>query len=138
MSTNDKLMINGVISQVLIEERTHQGLQAHSALAAMTSSVKLKLKGKGKDKSKIKCYKCKEVGHMKDKCPQKASGKGKASSDGKEDKEKSGDKGNLTAKVAQVQEVREQSLQLFMAQKGPVMSPTEWVVDLGSWNHQNQ
>ncbi|KIK25390.1 hypothetical protein PISMIDRAFT_9609 [Pisolithus microcarpus 441] len=104
----------------------------------MTSSAKSKSKGKGKDKSKIKCYKCKEVRHTKEKCPQKASGKGKALSDGKEDKEKSGDKGNLTAKVAQVQEVGEQSLQLFMAQKGPVTSPTEWVVDSGSWNHQNQ
>jgi hypothetical protein len=65
MSTEDKLLPDSVISQILIEEKSRKN-PAQTALLAHRG------KGQGKDqkgdKSKKKCSYCKKKGHVKEEC----------------------------------------------------------------------
>ena len=65
MSTEDKLLPDSVIAQVLIEEKSHKNPTAQTALLAHGGKGKGKDKG---DKGKKKCAYCKKKGHVKDKC----------------------------------------------------------------------
>ena len=71
MATDDKLMMDAVINQVLIEERLRKVSLAHLALTAKTVG-RSKQKGKGKvnkeDKGKKLCTYCSKSGHTKDEC----------------------------------------------------------------------
>ncbi|KAI6124007.1 hypothetical protein EDD16DRAFT_1703982 [Pisolithus croceorrhizus] len=90
MSSNDKLSIDSMISQVLIEEKSQQlASSGQSALVACTSGhSKSNMKD---DKRKLKCGYCKKKGHSKDECQKKKANEA-GSNLTSEHKGKSGDK----------------------------------------------
>ena len=71
MAANNKLTMDAVINQVLIEEKSRKVSLAHSALTAKMAGQS-KQKGKEKvnkeDKEKKSCTYCSKSGHTKDKC----------------------------------------------------------------------
>ena len=71
MAANDRLTMDAVINQVLIEEKSRKVSSTHSALAAKMMG-RSKQKGKGKvskeDKEKKSCIYCSKSGHTKDEC----------------------------------------------------------------------
>ena len=71
MATNNKLTMDAVINQVLIEEKSRKVSLAHSALTAKMAG-RSKQKGKEKvnkeDKGKKSCTYCSKSGHTEDKC----------------------------------------------------------------------
>lgn len=134
MSTNDKLTVDCVISQVLVKERSKKLSCGQTALAAKTGE-----KGKGKavdKKKKGKCHYCKIPGHFKRDCRKKKADEGAKNTQTGEkdkDKEKPKDKNELSAKLVQVTSTDvTEHLELFMAHTGGKPSMHEWVVDSGA------
>ena len=71
MAANDKLTMDAVINQVLIEEKSRKVSSTHSTLAAKTTG-RSKQKGRGKvskeEKGKRSCTYCSKSGHTEDEC----------------------------------------------------------------------
>ena len=67
MFTEDKLLPDSVISQILIEEKSQKN-PAQMALVAHRGKGKGKEKSKKDNKSKKKCSYCKKKGHLKEEC----------------------------------------------------------------------
>ena len=134
MSTEDKLLPDSVISQILIEEKSRKN-PAQTALLAHGG------KGKGKDqkgdKLKKKCSYCKKKGHIKEECRRLKAAENKdqkpSTSNGSEKEKKDGD---LTAKVAVMGEPssNSESLRLFVANALTEWSGllTKWIIDSGA------
>ena len=137
MSTEDKLLPDSVVAQILIEEKS----QKNPAQTALLAHGK---RGKGKeskdqkgDKAKKKCTYCKKKGHMKDECRRlkpDENKEGKPSTSSSSEKEKK-DK-ELTAKVAVMTESssNSESLRLFVANALTERSglTTKWIIDSGA------
>jgi Reverse transcriptase (RNA-dependent DNA polymerase)/gag-polypeptide of LTR copia-type/GAG-pre-integrase domain len=135
MSTEDKLLPDSVISQILIEEKSRKN-PAQTALLAHGG------KGKGKDqkgdKSKKKCSYCKKKGHVKEECRRLKSAENKdqkPSASNSSEKEKKD--GELTAKVAVMMgepSSNSESLCLFVANALTERSGllTKWIIDSGA------
>jgi len=137
MSTSDKLSINTVIAQVLVEEKSRQTSNGQSALVAKGPNKSKNKDSKSKDpKSKKtnqkKCSYCKRTGHDKKECwKRKAEEADKSKAAG--EKEKPKEKTDLSAKVAHMSSDQESPLQLFVVwetQKG--VHASNWIVDLGA------
>ena len=129
MSTEDKLLPDSIISQILIEEKSRKN-PAQTALLAHG--------GKGKDqrgdKSKEKCSYCKKKGHVKEECRRLKSTENKPSTSNSSEKEKKD--GDLTAKVAIMGEPssNSESLCLFvtnaLAERSGLLM--KWIIDSGA------
>ena len=137
MSTSDKLSIDTVIAQVLVEEKSRQTSNGQSALVAKGPNKSKNKDSKSKDpKSKKtnqkKCSYCKRTGHDEKECwKRKAEEADKSKAAG--EKEKPKEKTDLSAKVAHMSSDQESPLQLFVAretQKG--VHTSNWIVDSGA------
>ncbi|OJA09494.1 hypothetical protein AZE42_10049 [Rhizopogon vesiculosus] len=119
MSTSNKITIDSVISQVLVEEKSQWSAESQSALVAKTSDKKRETsESKDKKKRPGNCNYCKKPGHWEHKCQKKQAekGKGKDNSmykDGDRDKPKP----ELVVKVAQIVKEDAPALQLFIVQQ---------------------
>ena len=134
MSSEDKLSPDTVVAQVLIEEKSRKNSTAQTALVAQTGR-----KGKGpakdgKDGNKLKkCSYCKKKGHIKDECRKLKAHLESKPSDSKSAEKKEGD---LTAKVASVDDKMDQpeTVRLFIAEalakRKTLLS--HWIVDSGA------
>ena len=114
MSTEDKILPDSVIAQVLIEEKSCKNTTAQTALLAHSGKGKGKEQEKG-DKEKKKCSYCKKKGHIRDECRHLKAAKNKEHKMSTSEKEKKD--GELTAKVATIPEqpAESESLHLFIA-----------------------
>ena len=116
MSSEDKLSPDTVVAQVLIEEKSRNNSTVQTALIAHMGR-KGKGSGKdGKDGNKLKkCSYCKKKGHVKDECRKLKAHLESKPSDSKSTKKK---EGNLTAKVASVNDKMDQpkTVRLFVAE----------------------
>lgn len=70
MSSNDKLSIDSVISQVLVEEKSQQLASGGQSALVVRTSGHSKSNTKD-DKRKLKCGYCKKKGHSEDECRKK-------------------------------------------------------------------
>jgi hypothetical protein len=130
MSTSDKLSIDSVISQVLIEEKSRKASSSQSALFAKGPGQQ-KAKSESKDKKKQKkCNYCSKLYHVEKDCRKK---KADEAAKGGADKEKPKEpKADLSAKVAHTSQ-DQSPIQLFAAyaqEKG--INPSHWIVDSGA------
>ena len=144
MSTVNKLAIDTVVSQILVEEQSCKATQS----ALLDRGPTLKSKGKPKEKSKEKSAtkdkkgrkKCEHCGNLHGgKCWKKAAENAKntgsrSSSTEKDKGKKSKEKTDLTARVANISLPDMTSLQLFIAHQplASSRSPFNWIVDSGT------
>jgi hypothetical protein len=133
MSTEDKILPDSVIAQVLIEEKSRKNATAQMALLAHSGKGKGKEREKG-DKDK-KCAYCKRKGHIRDECRRlKAAENKETKTSNTSEKEKKD--GELTAKVATIAEqpAESESLHLFVAnaltQQASLL--IKWIIDSGA------
>jgi hypothetical protein len=132
MSTEDKLLPDAVIAQVLIEEKSRKN-PAHMALLAHGGKGKGKRDQKG-DKERKKCSYCKMKGHIRDECRRLKAAENKEQKTSTSEKEKKD--GELTAKVATIAEqpAETESLHLFVAnaltQRLSLL--VKWIIDSGA------
>lgn len=132
MSSNDKLSIDSVISQVLVEEKSQQlASGGQSALVARTSGHS---KSNTKDdKRKLKCGYCKKKGHSEDECRKKKADEAGSNST-PDHKGKSGDKekDEHSANLALISSVHNAPLRLFVAQTHSHIPHMHWILDSGA------
>lgn len=130
MSSSDKLSIDTVIAQVLVEEKSRQTSNGQSVLFAKGPNQKTKSKQKDK-KKKEKCTYCSIPGHEEKDCRKKKKAVEEATkSSGTTDKPK--DKPDLSAKVARVSLDNTSPIQLFMVHEPGSQSASNWIVDSGA------
>ena len=133
MSTEDKLLPDSVIAQVLIEEKSRKNPTAQTALIAHGGKGKGKDKG---DKGKKKCAYCKKKGHVKDECRRLKAAENKEQKPSSSNSEKEKKDGELTAKAATIAEqpAESESLRLFVANALTERSNllVKWIIDSGA------
>ena len=128
MAANDKLMMDAVRNQVLIEEKLRKISSAHSALTAKTAE-RSKQKGKGKvnkeDKGKKSCTYCSKSSHTEDECwAKRATERMKEKDDASKEET---DEKKLVARVVTMGSTHLPPLRLFMAWH--VSAPTQRVAN---------
>ncbi|KIN98729.1 hypothetical protein M404DRAFT_31056 [Pisolithus tinctorius Marx 270] len=127
MLSDEKLTLDSVISQVLIEEKSCCTSSAQTALVTKTPNTK----GKRNDKKKKKaCGYCKKTNHVEDDCyKKKADEAAKSPSQAEKDKPK---EDKLVAKVTHIPPAEDSALRLFMATDNGENLHTCWVIDSGA------
>ena len=133
MFTSDKIMIEGMISQILVEEKSRRTSEIQSALVTKAPAPeKSKNTSKTEKRKPGNCNYCKKAGHWEKECWKKKADKAKTEN---KDEEKSNKlKTELSAKVAAiVSEEDELALRLFVAckQKWKTNS-VKWIVNSGA------
>ena len=128
MAADDKLTMDAVINQVLIEEKLRNMSSTHSALAAKTAG-RSKQTGKGKvnkeEKEKKSCTYCLKSGHTEDECwAKRAAERTKEKDDALKEET---DEKELAARVATMGSTHLPPLHLFMARH--VSAPTQRAVN---------
>ena len=130
MAAADRLTMDAVINQVLIEEKSRKVSSTHSALAAKTTG-RSKQKGKGKvskeDKEKKLCTYCSKSGHTEDECWAKRAAKRSKEKDNASKEQ--ADERELAAHVTTTGSTHLSPLCLFMARHTSVPVQRDWVVD---------
>jgi hypothetical protein len=133
MSTSDKLSIDTVIAQVLVEEKSQLTSNSQSALVARGSNNESKHKDK---KKKEKCTYCSYSGHKEEDCRKK---KKDADEDAKSSADSTNGKPHHSAKVARFTHNRSESpIQLFLACRAArehgkeVPTSSNWIIDSGA------
>ncbi|KIK12904.1 hypothetical protein PISMIDRAFT_18377 [Pisolithus microcarpus 441] len=130
MSTDDKLSVDAVISQVLIEEKSQKATTGQSALTEKMSGQQRKAKD---EKRKLKCTYCKKTGHIEEDCRRKkADEAAKTTASDEKNKANEKDKGELNAKVAHMSSDNTTYLQLFLANTLDMALDKHWIVDSGA------
>jgi hypothetical protein len=134
MSTSDKLSIDTVIAQVLVEEKSRLTSNSQSALVARGPNNGSKHKDK-KKKKKERCTYCSFPGHKEEDCRKK---KKDTEEDAKSSAESTNDKPHHSAKVARSTRNSETPIQLFLAChaahecRKEVPTSSNWIVDSGA------
>ena len=141
MATDDKLTMDMVINQVLIEERSRKSLGQTALSAKATSQTKGKGKaksGKKGQKKKGTCTYCLKDGHMEDVCYKKKRDiAAKDGTDKSKEKPKE-EKTELAARVAQVDGNSPLPLHLFVAQnQTDKATACDWIIDSGASAHMS-
>ena len=140
MSSGDRLTVESVIAQVLVEEKAQKG-PSQMALAAKTTQPKGKSKMKdGKKKKQKKCNyaPCKKSGHTKDECwKKKADEATKGTESGNKERPKEKERAELAAQFTQV-DLNDSPLHLFVAKRSKAsLSTCKWIIDLGASAHMS-
>ena len=141
MATDDKLTMDMIIKQVLIEERSWKSPGQMALSAKVTSQTKGKGKAKSGKKSQKKkekgtCTYCSKEGHMEDVCFKKKHDiAAKDGMDKSKEKPKE-EKTELAAHVAQVDRNSPPPLHLFVARNQTDKATAhDWIIDSGASAH---
>ena len=134
MSTEDKLLPDAVIAQVLIEEKSCKN-PAQTALLAYGGKGKGKKDHKG-DQDKKKCSYCKKKGHIRDECRCLKAAENKEQKTSTSTSEKEKKDGELTTKVTTIAEqpAKTESLHLFVTNTltQQLSLLIKWIIDSGA------
>jgi len=141
MATDDKLMMDMVINQVLIEERSRKSLGQTALSAKATSQTKGKGKaksGKKGQKKKATCTYCSKDSHTEDVCyKKKCDVAAKDRMDKLKEKPKE-EKTELAAHVTQVDGNSPPPLCLFVARnQTDKATACDWIIDSGASAHMS-
>ena len=138
MARNEKLTTNGVIAQVLVEEKSRT--TPHQALTATTTPQQRKRSGKlvKKDKSKERCNYCQKKGHYGRECRKKKADEelkgGTSNKPAMQSEPPPNEKDKQKEHSARLAHTEVPSpLELFMARAGqPQDNTNQWIIDSGA------